>query len=162
MAGYGYVMSMDSLIRESASSSSVISLGGGLPAPELFPRNQLADAFLSSMHDPKCAAMQYDWPEGRPCLREWVSQRLRERGAIVDATDVIITAGAQQAIGLAAHFLLPAGARVRVAVESYPPALDLFRRRAARLTIDDDAAACVYFMDGIDNPRGLSLNPRMN
>lgn len=148
-------MSMDSLIRESAASSSVISLGGGLPAPELFPRKQLADAFLRAMRDRTCAALQYDWPEGQGGLREWVAQRLRLRGARIDRSDVIITAGAQQGIVLASHYVLPAGARVRVAVESYPPALELFRRRNAQLVVDDEAADCVYFMDGIGNPRGL-------
>ena len=154
------VMSMDSLIRQSAASSSVISLGGGLPAPELFPRKRLTDAFMTAMRDPTCAALQYDWPEGQGCLREWVAQRLRQRGARVDRSDVIITAGAQQGIALAAHHLLPAGARVRVAAETYPAALDLFRRRNAELRIDDEAADCVYFMDGIGNPHGLVPDAR--
>lgn len=155
-----HAMSMDSLIRQSAASSSVISLGGGLPAPELFPRKRLTDAFMTAMRDPTCAALQYDWPEGKGCLREWVAQRLRQRGARVDRSDVIITAGAQQGIALAAHHLLPAGARVRVAAETYPAALDLFRRRNANLRIDDEAADCVYFMDGIGNPHGLVPDAR--
>lgn len=156
-------MSMDSLIRQSAANSSVISLGGGLPAPELFPRKRLSDAFLNAMRDPTCAALQYDWPEGQGCLREWVAHRLRQRGASTERSEVIITAGAQQGIALAAHHLVPAQARVRVAAECYPAALELFRRRNAQLmpaneeaAEEDDAAAdCVYFMDGIGNPRGL-------
>lgn len=152
---------MDRLIREGAADSGVILLGGGMPAPELFPRERLADAFLSAMDDPTGAALQYDWPEGQAGLRDWVAERLRLRGADVDRNDVIITAGAQQGIALASHFLLPAGARVRVAAESYPAALELFRRHDAQLMVDDEAADCVYFMDGIDNPRGLALDPQM-
>jgi 2-aminoadipate transaminase len=148
-------MSMDSLIRQGAANSRVILLGGGIPAPELFPRKRLADAFLSAMQDPRGAALQYDWPEGQVGLREWVAMRLRSRGASIEADDIIITAGAQQGIALASHFLLPPGARIRVAAESYPAALELFRHREAQLMVDGEAADCVYFMDGIDNPRGL-------
>jgi 2-aminoadipate transaminase len=154
-------MSLDSLIREGAASSNVIQLGGGLPAPELFPRKRLTDAFMHSMRDPTCAALQYDWPEGQGFLREWVAQRLRLRGAGIDRSDVIITAGAQQGIVLASHHLLPAGARVRVAAESYPPALALFRRRNARIVVDGEASDCAYFMDGIGNPRGLIPDARI-
>lgn len=154
---------MDSLIRQSAATRGVISLGGGLPAAELFPRKPLADAFLSAMRDPSCAALQYDWPEGQRCLRDWVAQRLRSRGAHVERNDVVITAGAQQGIALASHFILPAGARVRVAAETYPSALELFRRRGARLVPADgsgsgsgnEQADCTYLVDGVGNPRGL-------
>ncbi|MFD3430936.1 aminotransferase class I/II-fold pyridoxal phosphate-dependent enzyme [Nocardia fluminea] len=147
-------MSMDALIRECAIRAGVISLGGGLPAPELFPRARLTDAFADALGDPKCAALQYDWPEGQVFLRDWVARRLQHRGACVDSSDVIITAGAQQGIALASHFLLPLGARVRVSAASYPAALEHFRRREAHLVGDEDAADCVYFMDGIENPRG--------
>lgn len=146
--------SMDSLIRASAVRPGVICLGGGLPAPELFPREGLVAAFEHAVLDPKGAALQYDWPEGQVSLRDWVARRLQRRGACVESGDVIITAGAQQGVALASHFLLPQGARVRVSGTSYPAALEHFHRRGAHLVGDEEAADCVYFMDGIENPRG--------
>ncbi|MDH3005843.1 MULTISPECIES: PLP-dependent aminotransferase family protein [Gordonia] len=147
-------MTLDELIRDGAADRRVIMLGGGMPAAELFPREALATAFRAAMDEPKVSALQYDWPEGQVGLREWVARRLRSRGADVSADDVILTAGAQQGISLASHFLVPAGARVRVAAESYPAALELFRHRGARLVLQGEDADCVYWMDGIDNPRG--------
>lgn len=147
-------MSIDRLLRQSAASSSVISLGGGLPSAALFPRKQFAKAFLFAMSEPRCCALQYDWPEGQNSLREWVAQRLRHRGAEVGKEDVLITAGAQQALALAASFLVQPGTAVDVERETYPAALELFRRRGAKLVSGDEAAGCIYFVDGISNPRG--------
>lgn len=152
-------MSLDALIRHGAAESGVIMLGGGMPASELFPREALTEAFQSAMEDPAAAALQYDWPEGRGGLREWVASRLRERGADVERDDVILTAGAQQAIALSCHFLVDRGARIRVAAESYPAALELFGHRGAVLAVGDEPADCVYLMDGIDNPHGSVPDP---
>lgn len=152
-------MSLDALIREGAADSSVIMLGGGMPAAERFPRNALTGAFRAVMDDPAAVALQYDWPEGQGGLREWVAARLRGRGADVDRDDVILTAGAQQGIALACQSLLKPGARVRVSMESYPAALELFRRHEAVLAVENEPADCVYVMDGIDNPHGSAPDP---
>lgn len=152
-------MSLDALVREGAADSRVIMLGGGMPATELFPRDVLTAAFRSAMDDPSAAALQYDWPEGRHGLREWVAARLRGRGADVDHNAVILTAGAQQGINLACQFLLRPGSRVRVSAESYPAALELFRQREAVLALGMAPADCVYVMDGIDNPHGSAPHP---
>ncbi|WP_207843952.1 aminotransferase-like domain-containing protein [Williamsia soli] len=152
-------MSLDALVREGAADSSVIMLGGGMPATELFPRAALTDAFRAAMDDPAAAALQYDWPEGRHGLREWVAARLRGRGADVDHNAVILTAGAQQGISLACQFLLRPGSRVRVSAESYPAALELFRQREVVLAVGTAPADCVYVMDGIDNPYGSASDP---
>lgn len=152
-------MSLDALIRAGAAERGVIMLGGGMPASELFPRAALLTAFGAVLEDPGAAALQYDWPEGQGGLRELVAARLRARGADVDRDDVILTAGAQQGISLACHFLVEPGARVRVSTESYPAALELLRHRGAVLAVDGEAADCVYVMDGIDNPRGSRPDP---
>jgi 2-aminoadipate transaminase len=152
-------VSLDSLIRQGAADSNVIMLGGGMPASELFPRELLTSAFRAAMDDPAASALQYDWPEGQGSLREWVAVRLRLRGADVDRNDVILTAGAQQGISLACQFLLKPGGRIRVSTESYPAALELFRHRDAVLILGKEPADCVYFMDGIDNPRGAAPDP---
>lgn len=152
-------MSLDAIVREGAADSSVIMLGGGMPATELFPRGSLTRAFRAAMDDPTAAALQYDWPEGRIGLRKWVAARLRRRGADVDHNAVILTAGAQQGIALACQFLVRPGARVRVSVESYPAALELFRQREAVLALGKEPADCAYVMDGIDNPHGSAPDP---
>jgi 2-aminoadipate transaminase len=149
---------IESLQRYSAESPRVLALGGGLPAEEMFPRSQIADAFLASLRVPSCPALQYGWPEGDPGLREWIACRLRRRGARVDAEDVIVTNGAQQALAIAAELLLSPGARVAVDRFTYPAALDLFRTRGARPVEGIRDVACAYVMSGVANPTGSALS----
>src|SRR5207249_4397040 len=118
---------IDELQRRGAAAPRVIGLGGGLPAPELFPRAGIASSFFRVLGAPRCEALQYGWPEGDEKLRTWVAKRLRLRGAAVDAKDVVITSGAQQALDLAVGLLFEPGDRVACDPETYPGALDLLR-----------------------------------
>ncbi|MFO0578251.1 MAG: PLP-dependent aminotransferase family protein [Polyangia bacterium] len=151
---------LEQLIRRAAHDPRVVSLGGGLPAPELFPRREITAAFHEAMRDPACAALQYDWPEGQGRLRSWVAERLSRRGARITAEDVVITAGAQQGLALATQLLLKAG-RIGVEAETYSSALDLFRRRRAELVPLDEPADFLYVVDGVSNPRGQPLDPKL-
>jgi 2-aminoadipate transaminase len=148
---------IDELARRAADEVGLISFAGGLPDPKLFPRRQLSDAFLEAIHAPGAAALQYGWPEGSLELRTWIAQRLRDRGARVEPSEVIVTSGAQQAIALA---LATAPRRDTVAVdeESYPAALELFRTAGATLMPASAPAALYYSLPSISNPRGLRMS----
>lgn len=146
---------IDRILREAALDPRCISFAGGLPAKESFPRRALAAAASRALSTPDEGALQYGWPEGERTLREWVASRLRARGADVVADDVIITAGAQQALVIAARRLLAAGAGVFVGPASYAGALDLFRSIGARLDAElRPDVACAYVMPGVANPIG--------
>lgn len=152
-------MSIEQLIRSAAADRRILSLGGALPAPELFPRKELADAFHRAMRDPACHALQYDWPEGQGRLRRWVAERLQRRGAEVTEADVIITADAQQALALTVQLLLKPGARIETESETYSSALDLFRRRSLGSVPFGTKGDLVYLVDGITNPHGRPPDP---
>lgn len=149
---------IERLQRRSAKNEGILSLAGGLPADELFPRRKLASAFLSVVGQRKCDALQYGWPEGSEGLRRWLADRLRARGASISADDIIVTNGAQQAVAIAVELIGIDGRVVASEEETYPGALDLFRDRGARTVagIRDDAA-CLYVVAGASNPRGLPL-----
>jgi 2-aminoadipate transaminase len=143
----------EQLQKEAAGDPGVIPLAGGLPDSELLPADALAAAFLRALRRPD-VSLQYGWSEGLPQLRRWVAERLTRRGAAVTADDVIITAGAQQALALASAELLAGdGHRVNVGPLSYPAALDLFRLRGATV-VDGDDADIHYVMPGVANPTG--------
>src|SRR5215470_13987060 len=89
------------LQRLAAERPDVIGMMAALPAPEVMPRYQIADA-LADVLTSGDSGLQYGWPEGRSDLRVWIAQRLAARGARVDPDRVIITAGAQQALSIAA------------------------------------------------------------
>jgi 2-aminoadipate transaminase len=102
-------------------------------------------------------ALQYGWPEGSPDLREWIAARLRRRGAHVDADDVIVTSGAQQAIALAIGARRSEGNTIAVDHESYPAALELFLAQGLKPTTSL-AASMAYVMPGVTNPRSTDLD----
>jgi 2-aminoadipate transaminase len=145
---------VEELQKEAAETPGVIALGGGLPDSDLLPADALAAAFLRAVREPT-VALQYGWCEGLPDLRAWIAGRLTARGARVTADDVVITAGAQQALALASAELLDGDAprRVHVGPLSYPAALDLFRLRGADV-VDDLGADVLYLMPGVANPTG--------
>jgi DNA-binding transcriptional MocR family regulator len=72
-------------------------------------------------------------PLGLLPLREAIAARYTERGLPTAADQILVTAGALQAIDLTVRSLLPRGRNVLVEVPSYPAALDALRQAGARL-----------------------------
>src|SRR5437868_2459118 len=58
----------------------IISFAGGLPAPELFPVEAIAEAHRQVFAEEGPQAMQYSTTEGVRPLRQWIARRLAERG----------------------------------------------------------------------------------
>jgi 2-aminoadipate transaminase len=96
------------------------------------------------------APLQYDWPEGRRPLRELVAAELRSRGADVEPEEVVITNGAQDAIGIVIDVLAPS--TVQIDPETYAGALDVFRSRGC--AVGTTGAALRYAMPALSNPSG--------
>jgi 2-aminoadipate transaminase len=106
--------------------ADVLSLAGGLPAPESFPVDRLrqaADTVLSGAGRYGPEAIQYGPTEGVPALREWVAAQYRARGGDCLADDVLITTGSQQGLDLLARALVDPGDEVVVEAPSYVGAL---------------------------------------
>lgn len=149
---------VEALQRRAASDARVIALGGGLPSPRQFPRRALATAFLRTIGDP--SALQYGWPEGHARLRAFIAARLAARGADIDADEVVVTSGAQQAIVIATQAIVGPGGRIATDEESYPAALDAFRTLGAIPVagLDAPSTTAAYVMPAIANPRGRALD----
>lgn len=93
----------------------VLSLAGGLPAPESFP---VADVALA-VADLDPAALQYAPTEGLDEVRAFVAQRLRAAGRDVTIDDVLVTSGSQQALSLIATALVDPGDLVAIEEPGY-------------------------------------------
>src|ERR1700748_2920451 len=90
--------------------AEVISFAGGLPAPELFPAEMVAQAFATALRPTVVAhALQYSTTEGDPELRALLAQRLGGRGLAAHADEILVTTGSQQALGLVASVLVDPG-----------------------------------------------------
>jgi 2-aminoadipate transaminase len=143
---------IDRLQRRCVAEPGVLSLAGGLPAAETFPMAALASALERAGPD----AMQYDWPEGREALRNFVAARLQRRGANVEPDQVLITSGAQQALDIAVQIGCRHTRGIRVPRACYPGALELFTARGLRLVNEDAVADASYVMPLVENPTGVA------
>ena len=155
----------------------VISFGGGLPAPELFPLKAVADCTAEVLDHYGAAALQYSVTEGIPALRAWVAQRLTHRLQRPFAFhDVTIVNGSQQGLDLVAKVLLDPGDYVVVANPTYLGAIQAFDAYQARyLTVESDEEGMlpdalervlasadappklVYLVPNFQNPSGSTL-----
>jgi len=110
-----------------AMRPEVISLAGGLPAPDTFDVAGLGEAFAEVMGGPHATrALQYSSTEGDPGLRARLAAFMSTRGLPVVADELLITTGSQQALGLVATALLDQGDVVLVENPTYLAALQAF------------------------------------
>jgi len=162
-------------ILELTQREEVISFAGGLPAPELFPAELIADAFARALAPTVAArALQYSSTEGDPQLRALLAERFCARGLPTEAHEILVTTGSQQALGLIAAVLLDPGDAVLVENPSYLAALQCFGFAGARLVpiacdddgLDPEALPAViaehkpkflYIVPTFQNPTGRTL-----
>lgn len=109
----------------------VISFAGGLPAPELFDLDGIRTSYDAVLGSP--AVLQYSTSEGNAVLREEVARQYTAAGLPTEATDLIITTGSQQGLGLLATALLDPGDTIFVEEPCYLAALQTFALAGARV-----------------------------
>ncbi|WP_038372654.1 PLP-dependent aminotransferase family protein [Brachybacterium phenoliresistens] len=147
----------------------VISFAGGLPAPELFPLEEVRAASDRILAARGREALQYSTTEGDPGLREWIGAR-----AGIGADHVQITSGSQQGLDLLARVLLDPGDVVLVEQPTYLGALQAMAPYGARFVevlTDEDGivpealaeqlahteARALYTTPSFQNPTGRTL-----
>lgn len=162
-------------ILKVAERPDILSFAGGLPAPELFPVEAIAQAHAEVFAKEGPAAMQYSTTEGYGPLREWIRQYNAERGLHTSVEQLLITAGSQQGIDLVAKVMLDPGDVVVVENPSYLAALQNFDGYQARIEYvgsDDQgmrvdelealATRCkpklIYIVPNFHNPKGTTLS----
>ncbi|MFC8364293.1 PLP-dependent aminotransferase family protein [Streptomyces griseorubiginosus] len=111
----------------------VINFAGGLPAPELFDAEGIAEAYRAVLEEMPARALQYSTTEGEPVLRAALAERMSVRGLATGADDVLVTTGSQQALSLLATALIEPGDTVLVESPCYLAALQAFGFAGARV-----------------------------
>src|SRR5579863_2925702 len=110
----------------------VISFGGGLPAPEVFPVKRFEEACRTVLEKHGAEALQYGATEGYEPLREMIAQNMGRYGIVAGSENVLITSGSQQALDLIGKLLVDSGDRVLVEAPTYVGALQAFAVYGAR------------------------------
>ncbi len=163
-------------ILKLASQPHVISFAGGLPAPELFPIDQIRQAADRVLEREGRQALQYGSTEGIQGLRELIAERATAadpNGAPVDPAQVLITTGSQQALDLMAKVLINPGDPIVTENPTYLGALQAFRLFEPTylpVEMDDEGATpaglepllarspkFAYILPTFQNPTGRSM-----
>ena len=104
----------------------VISFAGGLPAAEYFPVERFQEVCQRVLAENAHLALQYGPTEGYMPLREFVADQVSRQGVCVNARNVMITSGSQQALSMIGALLINPGDRVLVEEPTYLGALQAF------------------------------------
>ncbi|MFA5594660.1 MAG: PLP-dependent aminotransferase family protein [Trueperaceae bacterium] len=163
-------------ILKLASQPNVISFAGGLPAPELFPIDEIRAAADRVLERSGRQALQYGPTEGLAGLRELIAQRANEAdpdGALVEPDQVLITTGSQQALDLLGKVLIDTGDPIVTENPSYLGALQaftLFQPTYWTVDMDDEGALpselgtllarspkFAYILPTFQNPTGRTM-----
>lgn len=139
---YSHVFSRDaasfrpSAIRAFAkliNDPNIISFAGGVPNPETFPAEALAEIAERVIREKRAVSLQYGPTRGLPRLCESIAAIGRARRIECTAEDVLVTTGSQQALDLIAHTLLDPGDVVAVELPTYIGGSASFFARSAEL-----------------------------
>ncbi len=126
----------ESFIREIlkvAMDPTVISFAGGLPNRDLFPIEGIKQATNKVLDEHGADVLQYSNTEGYPELRQYISDRYRDRQGIdVPIKNILITNGSQQGLDLLGKTLLNEGDDVVIEEPGYLGAIQAFSVYRAR------------------------------
>lgn len=105
----------------------MISFAGGLPAPQLFPVEEMKEVTVRVMEEGGCQALQYSTTEGYLPLRQQIAHRMNKRyGTNIQPDEVLMTNGSQQGLDLTGRIFLDEGDVVLCESPTYLGALQAF------------------------------------
>ena len=106
----------------------ILSFAGGMPAPELFPVEQMMEASIAVLKEHGREALQYSTTEGFPRLREQIAERMLAKNNIhTDKDHILVTSGSQQGLDFSARVFLNPGDVVLLESPSYLGAVNAFK-----------------------------------
>jgi 2-aminoadipate transaminase len=152
----------------------IISFGGGLPAPVVFPIKEFEEACVRVLREHGAQALQYSTTEGYRPLREMIARHAARYGVTVTADNILITSGSQQALDLVGKVFINQGDHVLVERPTYLAAIQAWNTYQAQYTpveIDDDGMKTealeaelrggpkfMYVLPNFQNPTGVTLS----
>jgi 2-aminoadipate transaminase len=152
----------------------IISFAGGLPAPELFPVDDVLHATERVLSETGAASLQYSPSEGFAPLREVFATESQRRGIDCSADDILIMTGSQQPLDLTGKIFLDAGDCVLTESPTYMAAIQAFQSYGARFVsvptdeeglipellpalIERERPKFLYTIPNFQNPTGVTL-----
>lgn len=152
----------------------IISFGGGLPAPDVFPVEEFNAACDRVLRNHGAMALQYSTTEGYLPLREMIARHSARYGIKITPENVLITSGSQQALDLLGKIFIDPGDRILVESPTYLAAIQAWNAYGAEfISVPMDADGMntdyleealragpkfIYVLPNFQNPTGVTLS----
>lgn len=166
-----------SVIRELlklTEKPEIISFAGGLPAPEVFPTEEIREAAFRVLDQHGDVALQYGPTEGYRPFRELLVRHMARYGIQARPENVLVTSGSQSGLDLIGKLFLNPGDRVAVESPTYLGALQAFgvyQPEFLSVPLDHDGLRTdaleavlrrgpkfLYVLPNFQNPTGATLS----
>jgi 2-aminoadipate transaminase len=161
-------------ILKVVSQPGMVSLAGGIPAPESFPMEIMRDLAASVIDKYGSSAFQYDPTEGFGPLRETLVDYLREKGIESKMAEILVGSGSQGVLDAIGKVFISKGDKVAVEAPTYLGALQAFtpyEPEYIRLDTDDSGLIpdslervldrggikFIYLVPTFQNPTGRTI-----
>ncbi|MDF2634071.1 MAG: putative transcriptional regulator, GntR family [Pelosinus sp.] len=139
----------------------VLSFAGGLPAPELFPVEELKVISVKVLEEMGREALQYSTTEGYEPLRKKIAERMNQVfKTSVCADNILITCGSQQALDFSGKLLLDEGDIVLCESPTYLAAISALKAygpRFVEVPTDDKGMIIEELEKMLETQKGIKL-----
>jgi len=142
----------------------IISFAGGIPDPDTFPRDILAEISADEIRNNHHKSLQYTTTEGKRPLRQEIINFLAEDDMHYDMEQVIITSASQQGLDLVAKAFLDPGDAVLCSLPTYlgaTMAFNAFQGQLAGVPLLDDGMDMDVLEQQIRNIRDNRGRPKL-
>lgn len=163
-------------ILKVTEADDVISFAGGLPNPISFPLDDMHTSIDRAMKQHGAKLFQYASTQGYLPLRQYIANKYNRRyGLQIDADDILLTTGSQQALELLAKVLINKGDGIIIEEPGYLGAIQAFTLAEPTfypVTLEQDGlnleqleqalqqpnVKFIYTVPNFQNPTGLTYS----
>ncbi len=158
----------------------IISFAGGLPDPDLFPSDEVAQIMHDVVKTSPKESLQYGTTEGQKCLKDELIKLLKETEDIdAKAENLLVVSASQQALDMTARVFLNRGDAIITASPTYLGALQAFEasgadvfgadsddygvtvagieKRLQQLQAEGRVCKFIYLVPDFQNPTGTTI-----
>jgi len=158
----------------------VISFAGGLPAPETFPGEKLAEIAAEELRERPQDVLQYSTTEGSRRLRDAIVEWLEPQGVHATRDELLVTTASQQGLDLVCKAFLDPGDVLFCGLPTYLGAVqafnlfqvdkvgvplnedgmdvDVLQRRIAEQRAAGKRLKAIYVIPDFQNPSGITMS----
>jgi len=163
-----------------AERPEIISFSGGMPDPETFPHDQLAEIASEEIKENYRDVLQYGTTEGSRTFRQAVSVWLREGGIDATIDEILVTSASQQGLDLLCKAFIDPGDVIFCGLPTYLGAIqafNLFQATQIGIPLEEDGMNLgvleeeikaarregkvlkgIYVIPDFQNPSGITMS----